>query len=510
MHLRVFLSSPGDIVDERTLAQQTIDNLPKDPFLRDRLTCETVRWDDPAAPVAMPATLTPQAAVDLGLAKPSACDVVVVILWSRLGTPLPDSYRRADGTTYLSGTEWEYEEALAGQPPPHILVYRRTAKVAIDPDADDAAERLEQRRRVNRFFDRFNNPDGSLRGGYATYDSPQEFHDRLGADLRSYIERRLKGEQRPAPKSKAPPPYGDIARALKAGKVIPVIGGDVSRCGRPPGGAWDPDRPAFLPSGTELARFLADDTGFPGDADRDDLAKVASYYEAFQTRGPLKERLRQLLGPDGTGRLPLPSLYALLAEVPAPLLIVTTNVDNQLEQAFAAAGKAFDLVVYPADRKDLANAVLWWPHGAAEPDTPPPNALDVDLSRTTAIFKIHGAVRPATDEWDNFVVTEEDHLQLLARVAAAIPAQFAAHVRDRSLLFIGFSLHDWNLRLVMRSLARSFERRNAAFGDEPIPWWAIDEEVSEFELKLWEKRGVYPYRLAIDEFVLRLRERMGS
>jgi hypothetical protein len=210
------------------------------------------------------------------------------------------------------------------------------------------------------------------------------------------------------------------------------------------------------------------------------------------------------------GQAPLPSLYRLLAAVPVPLLIVTTNYDSQIERAFLAADKPYDLVVYPADRKDLANAVLWWPHGAAEPKTPTPNELDIDLTAKTVIFKIHGAVLPATDEWDSFVITEEDHVELLSRVAgkAAIPSLFAAHVHDRSLLFVGFGLHDWNLRLVMRSLARYFARRLSS-GEDDIHSWAIDEDVSELELKLWQKRGVYPYQIRIDEFVDKLRERMG-
>ena len=67
MHLRFFLSSPSDISDERKYAQQVIEQeLPKDPLLRDKITCEAVLWDDPNAPVAMPATLTLQEAVNLG------------------------------------------------------------------------------------------------------------------------------------------------------------------------------------------------------------------------------------------------------------------------------------------------------------------------------------------------------------------------------------------------------------------------------------------------------------
>jgi hypothetical protein len=38
MRLRFFLSSPGDVADERTFAQQVIEQeLPKDPFMRGRV-----------------------------------------------------------------------------------------------------------------------------------------------------------------------------------------------------------------------------------------------------------------------------------------------------------------------------------------------------------------------------------------------------------------------------------------------------------------------------------------
>jgi hypothetical protein len=509
-HVRVFISSPGDVVDERTFARQVVDQeLPRDPWARGDLTCESVSWDDPTAPVATPATLTPQDAVNRGLPKPSDCDVVIVILWSRMGTPLPESWRKPDGAPYLSGTEWEYEDALNAASPPHILVYRRTTRVHIDPDDPAADQQLEQRRRVTQFFQRFQNPDGSLKGGYTTYDSPQEFRDLLRTHLRAYVRDLIRPRSTPIT---PPPPYGLIASALRAGKVIPIVGAGVVRSGRPPNARWDPAHPTFLPSGVELAQFLAEDTGFPLESDRDDLAKVASFYEAFGSRATLRDRLRQML--DATRIAPemIPPAYSLLAAVPTPLLVITTNYDSQLEQAFRAAGKPYDLVVYPADRKDLANAVMWWAHGASEPRTPTPGELDVDLETTTVIFKIHGAVLPGTDEWDSFVITEEDHVELLARVAAksAIPSVFGAHVHDRSLLFVGFSLQDWNLRLVMRSLARYFARRMAANEDDEIPSWAIDDQLSELEIKLWRRRGVMPHQLPIAEFIDKLGARMRA
>src|SRR5215211_5653745 len=70
--IRVFLSSPGDVADERALARRLLkEELPYDPFLRGRVAFDIVSWDDPAAPVPMDAALTPQEAVNRFGPKPS-------------------------------------------------------------------------------------------------------------------------------------------------------------------------------------------------------------------------------------------------------------------------------------------------------------------------------------------------------------------------------------------------------------------------------------------------------
>ncbi|MDD1620428.1 MAG: SIR2 family protein [Methylococcaceae bacterium] len=458
----------------------------------------------------MSATLTPQEAVNCGLAKPSECDVVIVILWSRMGTPLPDTYLKVDGSRYLSGTEYEYEEAITSKSPPHTLVYWRKTKLELDPDNPDADEKLQQRRRVNEFFARFRNPDGSLKGGYAEYETPQTFRDRLRLDLRAFIEQLL-AQQTPEPsaqRAKVPPPYGFICKALTQGRVVPFIGAGASSSGRPPNVAWDPAAPIFLPSGIELSHLLADEIAFPS-SNRDDLAEVSSYYETFYTRATLRERLRQILCTNLLSNVQISPLYRFLAEIPAPLLIVTTNYDTEIEQAFRAANRAYDLVVYPADRKDLANAILWWPHGTVEPETQAPNDLDIDLTKTSVIFKMYGSFSTSED-WDSFVITEEDHVDFLSHLSSksAIPSLFSAHFHDRSLLFIGYSLRDWALRVVFRGLSRYFARPAIVDEEEEIQCWAIEDELTELEEKLWSKRAVHPYEVGIDAFVEKLRAKM--
>jgi hypothetical protein len=100
------------------------------------------------------------------------------------------------------------------------------------------------------------------------------------------------------------------------------------------------------------------------------------------------------------------SLHEFLAEFAPPLIVA--NYDTLLEQALRKAGKPYELVIYPADRKDIANSILWWPHGASEPIVKKPNELDIGLGKSTIIYKIHGPVIPQSDEWDSFVITEEN------------------------------------------------------------------------------------------------------
>lgn len=310
----------------------------------------------------------------------------------------------------------------------------------------------------------------------------------------------------------AEPPYGIIWNQLKAGKVVPLLGAGASFVGRPadPQVKWDGKRPAFLPSGGELARFLASEASFPSadPHDLDDLGKVTSYYADVSGRRVLRRRLRQLLDREFQ---PGP-LHEFLAALPGPQVLVVTNYDTLLEQAFRAADKPYDLVVYPADRKDYANAILWWPYGTAEPQFKLANELDqfIDLTTTSVIYKMHGTLGPETGKWDNFVITEEDYVEFLSRMTAntAIPALFFQYFRERSFLFLGYSLRDWNLRVVLKNLSKHLVARARLQAEEEaevLPSWGIQRGPSELERKLWERRNVEIYDVALDDFVAQIK-----
>ncbi len=192
--VRVFLASPGDVEEERTLARAVIDKLRNEFRYKNRISIETVAWDQPGATVAQEATLTPQAAIAKGLPTPSECDVVVVVFSSRMGTPLPAEYTKPDGSRYLSGTEWEFcnaMEAARRNSRPTVWLYRceQIPKwSAEDPKFD---EKKSQWGQVKEFFASFSDADGAILGGINPYAESSDFKTQLEDHLRYWLDRRL-------------------------------------------------------------------------------------------------------------------------------------------------------------------------------------------------------------------------------------------------------------------------------------------------------------------------------
>ncbi|MBZ0283975.1 MAG: DUF4062 domain-containing protein [Anaerolineae bacterium] len=196
-HIRIFLSSPSDVSQERKVALTVIDQLQYHPLFRDKITVEVVAWDKPGASTPLLANMTPQEAINQGLRRPSECDIVVVILWSRIGTLLPAQYMKADGSRYLSGTEWEYLDALnsartTGRP--ILIVYRRTEEPIISLKDENFVQKGKQFHYVEQFFEGFANPDGSLEQGFNQYEKPEDFRRDFETHLENLVSRLLEDE----------------------------------------------------------------------------------------------------------------------------------------------------------------------------------------------------------------------------------------------------------------------------------------------------------------------------
>jgi formylglycine-generating enzyme required for sulfatase activity len=192
--VRIFLSSPGDVADERKIARELITGELQGSAPYRHLKLEVIAWDDPAARIPMLANETPQDSVNKARPRPSTCDIVIVILWARMGTPLPETIRKPDDEPYLSGTGWEYLDAVNStwEPKPDVLVYRRTEEPMISIRDPEKKEKEEQFKRVEAFFARFCNTDGSLARGINEYAAPDdEFRKLLRQHLEDLFHRRL-------------------------------------------------------------------------------------------------------------------------------------------------------------------------------------------------------------------------------------------------------------------------------------------------------------------------------
>ena len=170
-----------------------VEQLGFDPFLRGRSTIELVAWDAPGAGAPMLANRTPQASIDAGMPRPSECDIVIAIFWSRLGTPLPSpEYSRAERLTLrlrvglgaggrTRGVSRQGSTARPGVPssapsrtgPGRT---RRRGAVGTVPRHRGAVRRLPRR------------GTNSIRAGHTTYERPDDFRQRLEQDLRALLK----------------------------------------------------------------------------------------------------------------------------------------------------------------------------------------------------------------------------------------------------------------------------------------------------------------------------------
>jgi tetratricopeptide (TPR) repeat protein len=133
-----------------------------------------------------------------GIIAPRETDIVVVICWRRLGTPLPaEKYRGAvSGTVPVTGTEWEFEDAFAAsrtQGTPDLLVYRKTAKVSVDVrDRHLLEQSVRDDDAVNAFFAKwFQSSDGSFTAASHLFEHDYEFEELLATHLTELLVRRL-------------------------------------------------------------------------------------------------------------------------------------------------------------------------------------------------------------------------------------------------------------------------------------------------------------------------------
>ncbi|NDR55155.1 ATP-binding response regulator [Aliiruegeria sabulilitoris] len=183
---RLFISSPGDVIPERRVAKAVIGRLNEEFFGRAFLI--PILWEE--EPLLASETFQAQ------IHPPRETEIYVGILWSRIGSPLPESIVRPDGTRYESGTAFEFEDALEGFKDvgsPDMLIYRKQGAPTLSlQDRDMVLDRLDQIDRLNAYLDRWLiGEDGSYVGAFHNFETEDQLETMLELHLRKLVEARL-------------------------------------------------------------------------------------------------------------------------------------------------------------------------------------------------------------------------------------------------------------------------------------------------------------------------------
>jgi hypothetical protein len=219
-------------------------------------------------------------------------------------------------------------------------------------------------------------------------------------------------------------PLDDLARSIKARRAILFAGAGLSMA-------------VGLPSWSQLVDHMAAEL----DLEPESLKRAPSY----QTLAEYYRLTRGSIGPlrswmDRTWSISEEkvrdsAVHRLVVELDFPL-IYTTNYDNNLEVAFRLHDKPF---VKVANARDIAGC----------------------LEGTAQIVKFHGDF----EDDESLVLAETDYFERLA-FDSPLDIKFKADALGRTLLFIGYSLSDLNIRLLLHRLWQTW-RRSGREKDRP-------------------------------------------
>jgi hypothetical protein len=318
------------------------------------------------------------------------------------------------------------------------------------------------------------------------------------------------------------PPFGTdaerIAGYMVERSVVTVLGSGANAADRET--PWQLGSKA-LPDTAELARHLA--RRFRTGPETDDLARVSQHVSLTEGRVDLCRTLRDLLvKSDGAPT----SVHSSVARTPGRLrelgrecyqLVITTNYDTALERAFDAAHEPYDLVVFvtAGEHQGRFVHVPWWDPESrgSTPITMPNEYVDLPIDEDgalerTVIVKLHGGAADLGPGWpplrDNYVITEDDYIGYLTQspVESLIPLQILNKIRDSHLLFLGYRMRDWSVRVFIQRV----------WGHHPLEArsWAVDPGLDLVERELWDHFGVRVIEEPVADFLHELERALGS
>jgi hypothetical protein len=263
-----------------------------------------------------------------------------------------------------------------------------------------------------------------------------------------------------------------IAEIVKSGQCILFMGAGV-HFPSPEGTPYNYTEDECPPLGSQFSKQLAekcDFTKYFPTADVKNLQRVSLCYETVYNRSALVEEIKKAVQEN---KKPSPALRAL-AELPFSL-IITTNYDQLFERALRDMGKEPVIRIYDKE--------------AAEPTA---DYLNASI-RAPFVFKLHGDIQ----EPESIVITDEDYIQFVLRMTDKdnfhpVPETFRYNFKRWPTLFVGYSLLDYNLRLLFKTLRWRMDKANfpTTYSVDPFPDPLIFD--------VWQNRDKYVTFIAHD------------
>jgi len=138
--------------------------------------------------------------------------------------------------------------------------------------------------------------------------------------------------------------------------------------------------------------------------------------------------------------------HALLADLDLPIYI-TTNYDDFMAKALKSRGRAY-VREFPRWNRfpEIEGMRSFFDSQPQDPRDP--------LGGKALVYHLHGHL----DVLQSLVLTEDDYLDFLIKMTTdtkLVPAPVCAALAGTSLLFIGYSMADWNFRVLLRGLIGS-------------------------------------------------------
>lgn len=181
--LKIFLSATIDVAEERVLARRVLERLGE--MFSEAVDVELAFWEH-----------EPLLEMDTFLNErflPEEADVVICVLWSRLGHRIPQEELQSGEDPFASGTEYECFHALegTGEGFRELLVYRKTAPPSVDKlDEFQVLKLFAERKALDQFVNEwFLDADARHPKAFRPFQDAGEFVETLQSDLADTIGR---------------------------------------------------------------------------------------------------------------------------------------------------------------------------------------------------------------------------------------------------------------------------------------------------------------------------------